>query len=324
MTWIATLIATCYTHCGHSWPTGLWEARRRPGSFGVLLERAAPQGPLEAQLASLEMVRKGSAGEAAALLTLDEKSLCQGAARIPSRLMVLGAGSVSGARATHQSGGAVGQGSPPPDLPLSPMKDLEQLPLSPMKDLEQLGDLPLSPMKDLEQLGASIVKAISLAKSRGAFVPNPSQEEAIAWALGRRLSLIRGPPGTGKTRTAALLISSALKLSSSDRPELTSSPRAPKVLPVPRVLAVAHSNGAADVLLAALMHLGVPAVRAGRPATVGPAVRHRTALALADQHPEVMGLRRQAQNVSLAPHERSAVSAKVRDQLPLNCHLIAA
>ena len=299
MTWIATLIATCYTHCGHSWPTGLWEARRRPGSFGVLLERAAPQGPLEAQLASLEMVRKGSAGEAAALLTLDEKSLCQGAARIPSRLMVLGAGSVSGARATHQSGGAVGQGSPPPDL-------------------------PLSPMNDLEQLGDSIVKAISLAKSRGAFVPNPSQEEAIAWALGRRLSLIRGPPGTGKTRTAALLISSALKLSSSDRPELTSSPRAPKVLPVPRVLAVAHSNGAADVLLAALMHLGVPAVRAGRPATVGPAVRHRTALALADQHPEVMGLRRQAQNVSLAPHERSAVSAKVRDQLPLNCRLIAA
>ena len=299
MTWIATLIATCHTHCGHSWPTGLWEARRRPGSFGVLLERAAPQGPLEAQLASLEMVRKGSAGEAAALLTQDEKSLCQGAARIPSRLMVLGAGSVSGARATHQSGGAVGQGSPPPDL-------------------------PLSPMKDLEQLGDSIVKAISLAKSRGAFVPNPSQEEAIAWALGRRLSLIRGPPGTGKTRTAALLISSALKLSSSDRPELTSSPRAPKVLPVPRVLAVAHSNGAADVLLAALMHLGVPAVRAGRPATVGPAVRHRTALALADQHPEVMGLRRQAQNVSLAPHERSAVSAKVRDQLPLDCRLIAA
>ena len=286
------------TPCGHSWPTGLWEARRRPGSFGVLLERAAPQGALQAQLAALEMVRKGSAGEAAALLTLDEKSLCEGAARIPSRLMVLGAGAVSGARATHQPGLAVSQvtaGPPPPDL-------------------------PRSPMNDLEQLGDSIVQAISLAKRRGAFVPNPSQEGAIAWALGRRLSLIRGPPGTGKTRTAALLISSALKLSSG-RPELTSSPR---VLPAPRVLAVAHSNGAADVLLAALMRLGVPAVRAGRPATVAPAVRHRTALALADQHPEVMGLRRQAQNVSLAPHERSAVSAKVRDQLPLHCLLIAA
>ena len=265
----------------------------------MLLERAAPQGALQAQLAALEMVRKGSAGEAAALLTLDEKSLCEGAARIPSRLMVLGAGAVSGARATHQPGVAVSQvtaGPPPPDL-------------------------PRSPMNDLEQLGDSIVQAISLAKRRGAFVPNPSQEGAIAWALGRRLSLIRGPPGTGKTRTAALLISSALKLSSSDRPELKSSPR---VLPVPRVLAVAHSNGAADVLLAALMRLGVPAVRAGRPATVAPAVRHRTALALADQHPEVMGLRRQAQNVSLAPHERSAVSAKVRDRLPLHCLLIAA
>ena len=264
----------------------------------MLLERAAPQGALQAQLAALEMVRKGSAGEAAALLTLDEKSLCEGAARIPSRLMVLGAGAVSGARATHQPGVAVSQvtaGPPPPDL-------------------------PRSPMNDLEQLGDSIVQAISLAKRRGAFVPNPSQEGAIAWALGRRLSLIRGPPGTGKTRTAALLISSALKLSS-DRPELTSSPR---VLPAPRVLAVAHSNGAADVLLAALMRLGVPAVRAGRPATVAPAVRHRTALALADQHPEVMGLRRQAQNVSLAPHERSAVSAKVRDRLPLHSLLIAA
>ena len=294
------------TPCGNSWPTGLWEARRRPGSFGVLLERAAPQGALQAQLAALEMVRKGSAGEAAALLTLDEKSLCEGAARIPSRLMVLGAGA-------HQPDGAVtGQlqgsdraGTGPCQVTAGPPPP----------------DLPRSPMNDLEQLGDSIVQAISLAKRRGAFVPNPSQEGAIAWALGRRLSLIRGPPGTGKTRTAALLISSALKLSSSDRPELKSSPR---VLPVPRVLAVAHSNGAADVLLAALMRLGVPAVRAGRPATVAPAVRHRTALALADQHPEVMGLRRQAQNVSLAPHERSAVSAKVRDRLPLHCLLIAA
>ena len=31
---------------GSSWPAGLWEARRRPGSFRVALERAAPQAPL--------------------------------------------------------------------------------------------------------------------------------------------------------------------------------------------------------------------------------------------------------------------------------------
>ena len=36
--------------------------------------------------------------------------------------------------------------------------------------------------------------------------------DAIAFALGRRLSLIRGPPGTGKTITAALLVASALRL----------------------------------------------------------------------------------------------------------------
>ena len=58
-------------------------------------------------------------------------------------------------------------------------------------------------------------------------------------------------------------------------------------LPPPRVLAVAHSNGAADVLLKALLRLGVPAVRAGRPAAVSPSVRRRTAVALAEQHPEV-------------------------------------
>ena len=53
------------------------------------------------------------------------------------------------------------------------------------------------------------------------------------------------------------------------------------------MLAVAHSNGAADVLLSALLRAGVPAVRAGRPATVAPSLRKRTAVALAERHPEV-------------------------------------
>ena len=35
----------------------------------------------------------------------------------------------------------------------------------------------------------------------------------------------------------------------------------------PRILAVTHSNGAADVLTQALLDMNVPAVRAGRPAS---------------------------------------------------------
>ena len=233
--------------------------------------------------------------------------------------------------------------------------------------------------------------------------------DAIAFALGRRLTLIRGPPGTGKTRTAALLVASTLRLrgwqpseaeieaeieaqieaeaeaEGGGESEGEDSPAAAEVLfarlqaispgvqredyydahlcrwdleglesdlmladrvaggaaaaasasaalgahatdvidgrgsvaskgesgsevggggesegegesegavaegplPPPRVLAVAHSNGAADVLLKALLRLGVPAVRAGRPAAVSPSVRRRTAVALAEQHPEV-------------------------------------
>ena len=99
-------------------------------------------------------------------------------------------------------------------------------------------------MNDLEQLGDSIAQAINLAKSRGAFMPNPSQEGAIAWALGRRLSLIRGPPGTGKTRTACALLAAAVELHAA----LETTPNGGGGSPV---LAVASSNVAADELLAA-------------------------------------------------------------------------
>ena len=70
---------------GISWPVGLWEARRRPGSFGVALERAAPQAPLKAQREALELTRKGTAGEAAALLASGEASLLGAATAPPPR-----------------------------------------------------------------------------------------------------------------------------------------------------------------------------------------------------------------------------------------------
>ena len=268
---------------GRSWPSGLWEARRRPGAFTVLLERAAPQAPLKAQRDALHLTRNGLAGDAAALLTSDFACLSQASSAPPARFM-------------HASSSATAHRLP------------------------------------------AIRNAVKGAEARAAFMPNGSQREAIAWALGRRLSLIRGPPGTGKTRTAALLIASATRLSTLQaRGDGSSAP------PPSRVLAVAHSNGAADVLLSALLAMGVPAVRSGRPASVSPSVRRtrpstepgtrphlsplspalkvpawlmcspgRTAVALAERHPEVVALRARARNVSLPAHERSAASLQVR------------
>ena len=70
---------------GKTWPDGLWEARRRPGSFGVMLERAAPQAPLRAQ-AALKLARHGGAGDAAALLASEKRVHPRGAAELPPHL----------------------------------------------------------------------------------------------------------------------------------------------------------------------------------------------------------------------------------------------
>lgn len=109
---------------------------------------------------------------------------------------------------------------------------------------------------------------------------NAAQREAAKRALARTVASCRGPPGTGKTVTAALVIASALRLRDD------------------RVLAVAHSNAAADVLLDALIARSVPAVRLGRPSVVSSRNRGRTLSALADSHPEIVSMRRQ--NATLA------------------------
>lgn len=152
-------------------------------------------------------------------------------------------------------------------------------------------------------INEAISSALSAAKNATArFRPNKSQEDAIKWALSRRVSLIRGPPGTGKTRVASLLIATALRLRGAPI-ELGGEPK---------VLAVAHSNGAADVLLEALLAVGVPAIRAGRPATVSPAARKRTILALTQTHPEVVALIKQARDASLPDNMRSHAAAEAK------------
>lgn len=67
----------------------------------------------------------------------------------------------------------------------------------------------------------------------------------------------------------------------------------------PRILAVTHSNGAADVLVKALLDMKVPAVRGGRPASVAPSIQHRTIAALAERLPEVVELRQLASDPNL-------------------------
>jgi hypothetical protein len=95
----------------------------------------------------------------------------------------------------------------------------------------------------------------------------------------------------GKTRVAALLIATALENAKqlhddNDGIENNIDNRF-------RVLGVAHSNGAADVLLEALLDLGIPAVRYGRPTIVSSKVRHRTVIALAEKMPQVQALRKE-------------------------------
>ena len=204
-------------------------------------ERTVPQAALNAQREALTAMRKGLAGDAAALLAAD--SVPERAAAAPPRF------------ATGAS----------------------------MEVADRAG---ATRYRYTPRLEVAIGHAIAGAAEDGAFAPNQPQLDAISWALGRRLSLVRGPPGTGKTRTAALLIASALRLH--EPPRLDGA----GVAPPPRVLAVAHSNGAADVLLAALLRAGVPAVRAGRPAAVSPAVRRRPAVALAEQSEPVRALPR--------------------------------
>lgn len=174
--------------------------------------------------------------------------------------------------------------------------------------LNESGKKPSHFTNGYDDLDDEIWNAIEKTRNEISFKPNQSQMDAIAFALQRRVSLIRGPPGTGKTRCAAMLIATALKMRikenvnvdsfESESNNINSKP--------PRILAVAHSNGAADVLLEALLNMGVPAVRMGRPSSVSPKVQHRTVVAIAEKIPAVVRLRGKANDNSLDMQSRAA------------------
>ncbi len=83
----------------------------------------------------------------------------------------------------------------------------------------------------------------------------------------------------------------------------------------PRVLAVTHSNGAADVLLQALLNIGVPAVRLGRPSSVSPNIQHRTIIAIAEKIPAVMKLRQKANDSTLDNQSRTSAEFDLRQYM---------
>ena len=252
---------------GPSWIPGLWEARKDPGGFTVRLDRTAPQAPLKAQRNALEQLKKGAAGQAASIL---------------AKISALGAGA------------GAGVDSPTCLLGKSNEHYMDLTSKLPARFHDQLNS------NDEALMQQYIDEAIAQAVVATDFVPNKSQVEAISFALKRRMSLIRGPPGTGKTRVAALLIASALKLSERNDENSTQS-RDPF-----RVLAVTHSNGAADVLLEALLEIGVPAVRLGRPASVSPKIQHRTVVAISERMPEVVKLRKKANDITLDRQNRAS------------------
>jgi superfamily I DNA and/or RNA helicase len=97
---------------------------------------------------------------------------------------------------------------------------------------------------------------------------DPTQREAVARALGARdVALIHGPPGTGKTTAVVELIRQAAR-----RGE--------------RVLAVAPSNHATDLLVERLAAAGEDPLRIGHPARVVEAVRALTLEARLEEHPQ--------------------------------------
>jgi hypothetical protein len=253
---------------GSSWPLGLIEMRKNVDSYRVRLDRSLSSVPLRAQRLALEKLRKEQAGNVATLL-------------------------VQLYYEQHSS-----------------------LVLDSARKVPCHFDHCLTSNDLEEQIKCSMKETVQSYRTTYSFWPNTSQREAIIWALKRKMALIRGPPGTGKTRTAALLIATALRLKLKSEQKIEdgcdSYSEAVKNddgnITTPRILAVAHSNGAADVLLEALLQMNVPAVRAGRPASVSPSVQHRTIAALSERMPEVMSLRQQARNVTLDERTRHAAA----------------
>lgn len=106
---------------------------------------------------------------------------------------------------------------------------------------------------------------------------NGPQMAVVEAALTRRLSLIHGPPGTGKTT-----VSAAIGFGMVHQCRSISADSA-------KVLACAFSNVGADNLAQALQGVGLNVVRIGKPSAVTPSLWNSTLDAAVDRDPDARG-----------------------------------
>ncbi len=130
---------------------------------------------------------------------------------------------------------------------------------------------------------------------------NPSQNKAIAHILGKNpLSILHGPPGTGKTTTLVYAVQALLKQRSQ------------------QLLIVAPSNTAVDVLTERLDAAGVSVVRIGNPVKVSDHLQELTLDARVDNHAShktIKNLEKQARTYSDMAHKYKRNFGKAeRDQ----------
>ena len=98
---------------------------------------------------------------------------------------------------------------------------------------------------------------------------NSSQKEAIKTAVKQRLTLIHGPPGTGKTHVACAIVEQFLHCCN----------------PTSKVLVTAETNMAVDNLTRKLLQKDIKVVRVSSSLShVSPDVRHSTLLQQIEQH----------------------------------------
>jgi len=150
---------------GPSWLPGLYESRKsisiNEDCYMVRVDKAAPRSALAAQRSALQLVRKGQAGVAAELL-VDSYFKNNKVELDHVRLA-----------------------EPPTRFQGISVAERNNILARALRDALVIDD------------SSTINNSSSDNKSRSSFQPNSSQRDAILWALGRRLSLLCGPPGTG-------------------------------------------------------------------------------------------------------------------------------